>query len=98
MKLFRKNLDIPYIITTDSHYLKKEDRTIHKAYLNAQNGDREVDDFYASTYMMNTEELESYFGYFSREQLEKAYRNILKIRETCEDYSLLKPLRIPELE
>lgn len=93
-----EELDIPYIITTDSHYLKKEDRAIHKAYLNAQNGDREVDDFYASTYMMNTEELESYFGYFSREQLEKAYRNILKIRETCEDYSLLKPLRIPELE
>ena len=93
-----KELDIPYIITTDSHYLKKEDRAIHKAYLNAQNGDREVDDFYASTYMMNTEELESYFGYFSREQLEKAYRNILQIREVCEDYSLLKPLRIPELE
>ena len=92
-----EELDIPYIITTDSHYLKKEDRVIHKAYLNAQNGDREVDDFYASTYMMNTEELESYFGYFSREQLEKAYRNILKIRETCEDYSLLKPLYIPQL-
>lgn len=93
-----EELDIPYIITTDSHYLKKEDRTIHKAYLNAQNGDREVDDFYASTYMMNTKELESYFGYFSREQLEKAYRNILRIREVCGDYSLLKPLRIPELE
>ena len=37
-----------YIITTDSHYLRKEDRVIHKAYLNAQNGDREVDDFYAT--------------------------------------------------
>lgn len=92
-----EELDIPYIITTDSHYLKKEDRAIHKAYLNAQNGDREVDDFYASTYMMNTEELESYFGYFSREQLEKAYRNILGIGKTCEDYSLLKPLYIPQL-
>lgn len=92
-----EELDIPYIITTDSHYLKKEDRAIHKAYLNAQNGDREVDDFYASTYMMDTEELESYFGYFSKEQLEKAYRNILGIRETCEDYSLLKPLYIPQL-
>lgn len=93
-----EELDVPYIITTDSHYLKKEDRVIHKAYLNAQNGDREVDDFYASTYMMNTEELESYFRYFSREQLEKAYRSILRIREVCEDYSLLKSLRIPELE
>ena len=92
-----EELDIPYIITTDSHYLKKEDRTVHKAYLNAQNGDREVDDFYSTTYMMNTDELESYFSYFSDEQLEKAYQNILKIKESCEDFTLLKPLRIPEL-
>lgn len=92
-----EKLDIPYIITTDSHYLKKEDRIVHKAYLNAQNGDREVDDFYATTYMMNTDELESYFDYFTNEQLEKAYRNILKIKESCEDFTLLKPLRIPEL-
>lgn len=92
-----EELDIPYIITTDSHYLKKEDRMVHKAYLNAQNGDREVDDFYSTTYMMNTDELESYFSYFSAEQLEKAYQNILKIKESCEDFTLLKPLRIPEL-
>ena len=90
-------LDIPYIITTDSHYLKKEDRKVHKAYLNAQNGDREVDDFYASTYMMNTEEIESYFDYFSENELQVAYQNILKIKNMCEDFSLLKPLKIPEL-
>ena len=92
-----KEFDIPYIITTDSHYLKKEDRKIHKAYLNAQNGDREVDDFYASTYMMNTEEIESYFDYFSENELQVAYQNILKIKNMCEDFSLLKPLKIPEL-
>ena len=28
--------DIPYIITTDSHYLKKADASLHKAYLNSQ--------------------------------------------------------------
>lgn len=98
-KLFElsNEFEIPYIITTDTHYLKKEDRTIHKAYLNAQNGDREVDDFYATTYLMDTEELESYFGYFSQEQLQIAYMNILKIKDMCEDYSLLKPLYIPQL-
>ena len=89
---------IPYIITTDSHYLRKEDRVVHKAYLNAQNGDREVDDFYATTYMMGTEELESYFSYFDKETLQKAYENILKIRDSIEDYSLLRPLKIPELK
>ena len=92
-----KELDIPYIITTDTHYLKKEDRMIHKAYLNAQNGDREVDDFYATTYLMNTEELESYFDYLTNEELQTAYQNIQNIIDMCEDYSLLKPLKIPQL-
>ena len=93
-----KATGIPYIITTDSHYIRKEDRVIHKAYLNAQNGDREVDAFYATTYMMNTEELESYFKYFSREQLDIAYQNIENIMNMCEEYSLEKPLRIPNLK
>ena len=83
-----------YIITTDSHYLKKEDRKIHKAYLNAQNGDREVDDFYATTYMMSDEELRSFFPYFSEEEVEEGYKAIEKIAEMCEDFSLQKSLYI----
>lgn len=90
------DFDIPYIITTDSHYLKKEDRKIHKAYLNAQNGDREVDSFYATTYMMGTKEIESLIQLDS-EELQVAYENILKIKNMCQDYSLLKNLKIPEL-
>ena len=90
-------LNIPYIITTDSHYLTKSDATIHKAYLNSQDGEREVDSFYATTYMMNTEELENYFK-DSQEMLQEAYKNIRKIADSCEDYDLTKPLRIPELK
>ena len=85
-----KNHGYQYIITTDSHYLKKSEAPIHKAFLNAQNGDREVDSFYATTYMMDTEELESYLK-LSEEEVQKAYENILKIKNMCEDYSLLKP-------
>ena len=92
-----ESFNIPYIITTDSHYLTKKDRPIHKAYLNSQNGDREVDDFYATTYLMDTEELESFFNYFSKDNLIEAYNNILKIKDMCKDYSLLKPLKIPQL-
>ena len=90
--------DIPYIITTDSHYLRKEDRVIHKAYLNAQNGEREVDNFYATTYMMDTEELESYFPYLTKEELQTAYQNILNIQNSIESYSLMRPLKIPNLK
>lgn len=94
-----KILNIPYIITTDSHYLKKEDAPIHEAYLNAQDGDREVRSFYATTYMMSTEELESYMlKSLSLEEIQTAYQNIYHIKESCQDYSLLKPLRIPDLK
>ena len=95
---YSKTYDVPYIITTDSHYLKKEDRVVHKAYLNAQNGEREVDEFYATTYMMDTDELESFFKYFTEEQLQVAYHNILNIKESIKDYSLLRPLKIPSLK
>ena len=91
-------LNIPYIITTDTHYLRKEDAPIHKAFLNAQEGDREVDSFYATTYMMSTEELESYMGNFSKEILNKAYQNIINIKNNVEDFTLKKPLKIPSLK
>ena len=98
---FADKFGLRYIITTDSHYIKKEDRAIHKAYLNAQNGDREVDDFYATTYMMGTEEIEEYMKYSFKENFEeivsKAYENIEFIANSCENFSLKKPLKIPEL-
>ena len=77
--------------------MKKEDKAIHKAYLNAQDGEREVDAFYATTYMMDTAELESHLDLTDAE-LEEAYSNIRRIAAMCEDYSLLKPLKIPELK
>lgn len=79
-----------------SHYAKKEDAPIHKAYLNSQDGDREVDDFYTTTYMMSTEELENYFQ-GSGIDLQVAYKNIKTIVDKCEDYDLRRPLKIPEL-
>lgn len=90
---FAHELNIPWIVTTDAHYSRPEDRDIHKAYLNSQNGEREVDAFYATTYMMSTEEIESYFEY----PLEEAYDNILTIASQCEDYDLRRPLNIPHL-
>ena len=94
-------LNIPYIITTDSHYCKKEDAGIHAAFLNSQDGDREVASFYATTYMMGTEELENYmykYSLFSPEVMQKAYENIIGIKNKCEDYSLLRELKIPSLK
>lgn len=98
LKALAEEMGLPYIITTDTHYLKKEDRAIHKAYLNAQDGDREVDDFYATTYLMDTKELEHYFPYFTSLELHIAYENIAYIRSICTDYTIRKPLKIPTLK
>ena len=92
-----EQLGIPYIITTDSHYLKKEEAYIHEKYLNAQDGDREVKSFYETTYMMSTEEPESFFKYMTEAELETAYNNIRRIAAMCEDYTIKRPLRIPYL-
>ena len=92
-------LGVPYIITTDSHYLKKSDAPIHEAFLNSQDGDREVASFYQTTYLMGTEELESFMSdYMSDMDFEYAYQNILKIKNMCEEISFKKPLKIPSLE
>ena len=46
---------------------------------------------------MNTEEVESYFNYLTKEQLERGYSSIQKIADSCEEFSLMKPLYIPQL-
>ena len=93
-----EEMGVKYIITNDAHYLKKADRPIHKAFLNSQQGDREVDDFYATTFLMSDEEIYEYMEEsLGEEVIQKAYQTIEEIRDKCEDYSLMKSLNIPRL-
>ena len=92
-----EELGIKYIITNDAHYLRPEDATIHEAFLNAQDGDREVRSFYATTYLMKDEEVRKFMSYMTDEQIEAAYAAIREIKDRCEDFSILKPLEIPSL-
>ena len=91
-----QELGVPYIITLDAHYLKKEDREIHKAFLKAAEGDREVDDFYTTTYIMTKEEVHSYMdesiGY---DAVELGLNNTMLIYDKIQYYSLTKELDIP---
>lgn len=91
-----KLTDTPYIITTDSHYLKKEDASIHKAFLDSQDGEREVDEFYATTYVMSEEEIHEYMDkYLSYDVVETGINNTMLIYDKVQDYDLCKPLEIP---
>ena len=96
---FSKEFDIPYIITTDAHYLCKEDRPIHEAFLksNEDNGkDREVGDFYATTYLMSEKEIHEYMdNYLSYEDVQKGIENTKLIYDMVEQYDLDHDLVIP---
>lgn len=88
----------PYIITTDSHYLKNDEanKKAHKVFLSSQDGDREVDSFYETTYVMSTEEIHSYMDkYLGAEVVSKGLSNTMLIYNMAEDYDLERPLEIP---
>ena len=96
IKLSEK-FNIPYIITCDSHYLKKEERPIHEAYLNSHEEEREVADFYATTYMMSVEEIHEYMDKnIGEENVNKALENTIKIGEKIEEYDLFHAQVVPK--
>ena len=90
---------LPYIITTDAHYLKKEDRKVHKAFLNSRNAEREVDAFYSTTYLMDENEIHSYmdktFKINGEEIVNKGFEATCEIASKVKDYSLLKEVKLP---
>lgn len=93
--------DLKVVVGTDSHYLTKEDRFVHKAYLNSKGGEREIDSFYEFTYLMDYEEAakllsESFNG--SMEMPEWILDNTLEIQNKIQNYSLQRKQIIPKVE
>ena len=89
-----KSRGIKVVIGTDAHYLTKEERPIHKAYLTSKNGEREVDDFYSSTYIMGDEDL-SEFLLFTPELIAECSENSMEIYNKITEYSLTQEQDIP---
>lgn len=101
-KLFKiaQNYHIPMVVATDSHYLTRTDRPIHKAYLNSKDGDREVDLFYEFTYLMDEKECRELLNksFNNDEIINWIFQNTLKIKDKIQDYSLEKTQSIPKVE
>ena len=96
VKQIAKALGLKLVFSTDSHYESAERRFFHKAYLNSKDGEREVDDFYATAYMMSEEELKDYLlKDFSNEEFETMKNNSLEIANKIEFYDLYKQQEIP---
>ena len=88
------------VIGSDAHYLKKEDRYVHKAYLNSKFGEREVDEFYEFAYLQTNDEIKEnlYASDFTEEFIEEMFNNSYEIYEKIENYSLAHKQTIPQVE
>jgi len=93
-----KDVGVKCIITTDTHYLKEEDREVHASFLNSKEGDRETAEFYQYTYMMSPEEILNKMGdYLSQEDIEQMFANTNEINQKIEVYDLAQPQIVPHL-
>ena len=96
MKALSDYFKVKIIVTTDAHYLNKEDRWIHEAYLNSKQGDREVASFYSSCYLQPTEDVINYLKDTGLDyhELEK---NTLEIYSKIEEFTLFRKQQVPQV-
>ena len=90
--------NVKMVVGTDAHYLKKEDRFVHKAYLNSKGGEREVDDFYEYAYLQTQDEVINYLSQSIPNEIEQMFKNSLEIYDKIENYSLEHKQTIPQVE
>ena len=88
--------NIPIVIGDDSHYLKKEDRYIHKAYLNSKGGERETDLFYEYSYLQDENDIRKNLEP-SEIDIDSCFNNSMEIFDKIEVYDLLHSQTIPSV-
>ena len=91
--------DIKMCIGSDAHYLSKEDRYVHKSYLNSKGGEREVDSFYEFTYLMTEEETRELLkASYDDDAINYIFQCSNEMRKSIQFYSLERHQSIPEVE
>ena len=99
IKKIAKSFEIPICVGSDAHYLKKEDRYVHKAYLNSKGGEREVDAFYEFTYLQSDDEVREHLrASLSDSDIDRIFENSIKMKDSIEFYSLERNQSVPEVE
>lgn len=87
---------IKTIITTDAHYHRPEFKITHTDFLKSQNAERETEDFYQTTYMMNIDEMREFFYYLDDETFIELLNNTIEIADKIEEIDLYKATQVPD--
>lgn len=92
-QIFNKKL----VIGDDAHYLKREDRYIHKAYLNSKGGERETDSFYEYSYLQDDDDLKKNLEPSVGLLIDDMCHNSMEMFDKIEIYNLLHNQTIPSV-
>lgn len=90
-----KVFDLPLCVTSDAHYLTKDDQAVHEAFLNSKQGDREVAEFYSATWLQTEEEI---LGHIEGTPIdyEQCCKNSIAILDKVQEFKLRRPQEVPE--
>jgi len=86
------------VIGSDAHYLKKEDRYVHEAYLNSKGGERETAQFYEYAYLQDENDIIKNLTPSIVDSYEEMCKNSMEIWDKIEFYDLTHPQVIPSVE
>ena len=84
------------VLGSDAHYLTKEDRYVHKAYLNSKGGEREVDSFYEYAYLQDENDIKENIAP-SELDYNELVNNSYEIYNKIENYSIAHKQTIPKV-
>ena len=93
-------LGVKVVVGTDAHYLTKAERQVHKAYLNSKNGEREVDDFYEFSRLMESDEVVELLNlaFDDVDYINELLDNTIEVQNKITSYSLENKQMIPKVE
>ena len=90
--------DVKMVIGSDAHYLTKEDRYVHEAYLNSRGGERETAQFYEYAYLQDEEDIKKNLTPSIVDSYEEMCKNSMEIYDKIEFYDLTHPQVIPSVD
>ena len=92
-------LDVKVVVGTDAHYLTQAERQVHKAYLNSKNGEREVDDFYEFSRLMESDEVIELLNlaFDDIDYINTILDNTIEVQSKITSYSLENKQMIPKV-
>ena len=94
-----KQLDVPYIISTDAHYLSADQSLVHEAYLNSkEDSSRETAEFYKTCYLMTAEEIHNWMDeQIGENHVNIALENTNKIGQSVKFFDLAHSQVVPKV-